>query len=558
MPANTELISHQLMLRTGMIRKLASGLYIWLPTGIRVLEKIKAILREEMSRIGAIEISMPIVQPVEMWRESGRWTQYGPELLTLKDRRNRSFVLGPTHEEIITVLMRDELNSYKQLPINLYQIQTKFRDELRPRFGVIRSREFIMKDGYSFHLTDKSLQKTYKEMQIAYSQSLKRMGLNFCIVQATTGSIGGNLSHEFQVLAKNGEDKIVLSSESNFAANIDKAEAMAPIGKRPRPLQKMILFDTPGVQTIEDLINQYNLPIEQIVKTLFIKAVKGSAHSFIAMLLRGDHHLNKSKAEELDIVTKPLEMATEKEIKEMLGVSPGSLGPVGLTIPVIADRTVAKMGNFCAGANIDGKHLKCINWGRDLPEPRVEDIRNVVEGDPSPDGQGILRIERSIEVGHIFQLGYKYTHAMKAKVQDEKGVNKIITMGCYGIGITRLIAAAIEQKHDERGIIWPVAIAPFKVAILPIYMHKFHNVKILSEEIYQILCSKKIDVIMDDREESPGTMFTDIELIGIPHIIIISKRNLENEDIEYKSRLSGKNQFIKRHDIVKFLINIIK
>ncbi|HBQ79299.1 MAG TPA: proline--tRNA ligase, partial [Erwinia persicina] len=447
-PADAEVISHQLMLRAGMIRKLASGLYTWLPTGLRVLKKVENIVREEMNNAGAIEISMPVVQPADLWQESGRWEQYGPELLRFVDRGERPFVLGPTHEEVITDLIRNELSSYKQLPINLFQIQTKFRDEVRPRFGVMRSREFIMKDAYSFHTTQESLQETYEAMYRAYSQSFTRMGLDFRAVDADTGSIGGSASHEFQVLAQSGEDDVVFSTESDYAANIEKAEAVAPAGGRAAATQPMEQFATPDAKTIAELVEQYGLPIDKTVKTLMVHASKESGHALVALLVRGDHELNEIKAEHLDIVASPLTFATEDEIRTLVNAGPGSLGPVGLNMPVIADRSVAAMNDFSAGANIDGQHLKGINWERDLPLPRVADIRNVVEGDASPDGKGTLLIKRGIEVGHIFQLGTKYSEAMKASVQGEDGRNQIMTMGCYGIGITRIVAAAIEQNHD--------------------------------------------------------------------------------------------------------------
>ncbi|MHB2095204.1 proline--tRNA ligase [Pantoea dispersa] len=552
-PSDAEVISHQLMLRAGMIRKLASGLYTWLPTGIRVLRKVENIVREEMNNAGAIEISMPVVQPADLWEESGRWEQYGPELLRIKDRHERPFVLGPTHEEVVTDLIRNELSSYKQLPLNVYQIQTKFRDEVRPRFGVMRSREFIMKDAYSFHTSQESLQETYDAMYRAYSQSFSRMGLDFRAVQADTGSIGGSGSHEFQVLAQSGEDDVIFSSESDYAANIEKAEALAPAGERPAATQALTQFATPDAKSIAELVEQHQIPVEKTVKTLIVKASEESGHSLVALLLRGDHELNEIKAEHLDIVAAPLEMGSEEEIRAAIGAGFGSLGPVGLTIPVIADRTVAKMSDFAAGANIDGQHYAGINWGRDLPEARVEDIRNVVEGDPSPDGKGVLMIKRGIEVGHIFQLGTKYSDAMKAAVQGEDGRNQIMTMGCYGIGITRVVAAAIEQNHDERGIIWPAALAPFEVAILPMNMHKSFRVKELAEQLYNELRAKGIDVILDDRKERPGVMFADMELIGVPHTIVIGDRNLDNQEIEYKARAASEKQMIKQHDIVDFL-----
>ena len=554
-PADAEVVSHQLMLRAGMIRKLASGLYTWLPTGLRVLKKVENIVREEMNNAGAVEISMPVVQPADLWQESGRWEQYGPELLRFVDRGDRPFVLGPTHEEVITDLIRNELSSYKQLPLNLYQIQTKFRDEVRPRFGVMRSREFIMKDAYSFHTTQESLQETYDAMYRAYSQAFSRMGLDFRAVDADTGSIGGSASHEFQVLAQSGEDDVVFSTESDYAANIEKAEALAPTTERAAPSQEMAMFDTPNAKTIAELTEQFNLPVEKTVKTLMVKATEESGHTLVALLVRGDHELNEVKAEKIDIVASPLAFATEEEIRALVNAGPGSLGPVGLSMPVIADRTVAVMSDFSAGANIDGKHFSGINWERDLPLPRVEDIRNVVEGDISPDGKGTLQIKRGIEVGHIFQLGSKYSEALKASVQGEDGRNQILTMGCYGIGITRVVAAAIEQNHDERGIIWPAALAPFQVAILPMNMQKSFRVKELAEELYNTLRAKGIDVILDDRKERPGVMFADMELIGVPHTIVIGDRNLDNEEIEYKSRRNGEKRMIKTNEIVDFLVS---
>ncbi|WP_426816899.1 proline--tRNA ligase [Winslowiella sp. 2C04] len=553
-PADAEVISHQLMLRAGMIRKLASGLYTWLPTGLRVLKKVENIVRDEMNNAGAIEISMPVVQPADLWQESGRWEQYGPELLRFVDRGERPFVLGPTHEEVVTDLIRNELSSYKQLPLNLFQIQTKFRDEVRPRFGVMRSREFVMKDAYSFHTSQESLQETYEVMYRAYSQSFSRMGLDFRAVQADTGSIGGSASHEFQVLAQSGEDDIVFSTESEFAANIELAEAVAPQGERPAAGEALREIDTPDAKTIAALVEQFNLPIEKTVKTLLVKATKESGHTLVALLVRGDHELNEIKAEKIDIVAAPLTFASEEEIRTAVGAGPGSLGPVGLKLPVIADRTVAKMSDFSAGANVDGKHFVGINWLRDLPEAQVADIRNVVEGDASPDGKGTLLIKRGIEVGHIFQLGTKYSEAMKASVQGEDGRNQILTMGCYGIGITRIVAAAIEQNHDERGIIWPAALAPFQVAILPMNMHKSFRVKEVAEELYNTLRGKGIEVILDDRKERPGVMFADMELIGVPHTIVIGDRNLDSEEIEYKARREGEKRMIKTSEIVDFLV----
>ncbi|MGC6232342.1 proline--tRNA ligase [Hafnia paralvei] len=557
-PADAEVISHQLMLRAGMIRKLASGLYTWMPTGLRVLKKVENIVREEMNNAGAIEVSMPVVQPADLWQESGRWEQYGPELLRFVDRGERPFVLGPTHEEVITDMVRNEISSYKQLPLNFFQIQTKFRDEVRPRFGVMRSREFVMKDAYSFHTSQESLQETYDKMFAAYSKIFSRMDLDFRPVQADTGSIGGNASHEFQVLAQSGEDDVVFSSESDFAANIELAEAVAPKGERAAPTEELRIVDTPNAKTIAELTEQFNLPIEKTVKTLLVHATKESGHTLVALLVRGDHELNEVKAEKLEMVASPLTFATEAEIRAAVNAGPGSLGPINMTVPVVADRTVAMMSDFGAGANIDGKHYFGINWERDLPLPLVADIRNVVEGDPSPDGKGTLLIKRGIEVGHIFQLGTKYTEALKATVQGEDGRNQLMTMGCYGIGVTRVVAAAIEQNHDERGIIWPDAIAPFQVAILPMNMHKSFRVKDLAESLYNSLRAKGIDVIMDDRKERPGVMFADMELIGVPHTVVIGDRNLDSDEIEYKNRRNGEKQMIKTGEIEDFLLAQIK
>ncbi|ASN84368.1 proline--tRNA ligase [Pectobacterium versatile] len=558
-PADAEVISHQLMLRAGMIRKLASGLYTWLPTGLRVLRKVENIVREEMNNAGAIEVSMPVVQPADLWVESGRWDQYGPELLRFVDRGERPFVLGPTHEEVITDLIRNEVSSYKQLPLNFFQIQTKFRDEVRPRFGVMRSREFLMKDAYSFHTSQESLQVTYDTMYAAYSKIFSRMDLDFRAVQADTGSIGGNASHEFQVLATSGEDDIVFSTESDYAANIELAEAVAPKLGRAEATEELRLVDTPNAKTIAELVEQFTLPVEKTVKTLLVKATEESGHKLVALLVRGDHALNEIKAEKIAQVASPLTFATEEEIRATIGAGPGSLGPVKLSIPVVVDRTVAAMSDFSAGANIDGKHYFGINWERDVTLPQVADIRNVVEGDTSPDGKGTLQIKRGIEVGHIFQLGSKYSEALKATVQGEDGRNQTLTMGCYGIGVTRVVAAAIEQNHDERGIIWPDAIAPFHVAILPMNMHKSFRVKEVAEDIYQQLRAKGIEVLLDDRKERPGVMFADMELIGVPHTIVIGDRNLDSEEIEYKNRRVGEKQMIKTSEIIDFLLaNIIR
>ncbi|MFL1907984.1 proline--tRNA ligase [Plesiomonas shigelloides] len=557
-PSDAEVISHQLMLRAGMIRKLASGLYTWLPTGLRVLKKVENIVRDEMNKAGAIEVSMPVVQPADLWVETGRWEQYGPELLRIADRNERPFVLGPTHEEVITDLIRNEVFSYKQLPLNLFQIQTKFRDEIRPRFGVMRAREFLMKDAYSFHTSQESLQVTYDKMHAAYSAIFSRMDLDFRPVLADTGSIGGSSSHEFHVLAKSGEDDIAFSDASDYAANVEMAEAVMPAGERAAPSEEMRVVDTPNAKTIAELTEQFNLPVEKTVKTLVVRAAEGSGHQLVALLVRGDHELNEIKAQKLPLVADPLEMADEAEIRAAIGAGPGSLGPVNLPLPIIADRAVIMLSDFAAGANQDGKHLFGINWERDLPLADVADIRNVVEGDPSPDGHGTLQIKRGIEVGHIFQLGTKYSEAMKACVQGEDGRNQTMLMGCYGIGVSRVVAAAIEQNHDERGIIWPDAIAPFHVAILPMNMHKSYRVQEAAEKLYNELQAAGIDVLMDDRKERPGVMFADMELMGIPHVVVIGDRNLDNNELEYKQRRSGEKQMIKSDDILSVLLANIK
>ncbi|WP_214051004.1 proline--tRNA ligase [Morganella morganii] len=552
-PADAEVVSHQLMLRAGMIRKLASGLYNWMPTGVRVLRKVEKIVREEMENAGSLEISMPVVQPADLWLESGRWEQYGPELLRITDRGDRQFVLGPTHEEVVTDIIRNEVTSYKQLPLNVFQIQTKFRDEVRPRFGVMRSREFIMKDAYSFHLTQDSLQETYDTMYQAYSKIFNRIGLDFRAVMADTGSIGGSASHEFQVLAQSGEDDVIFSSESDYAANIELAEAVCNITERPAPQKAMELVDTPNAKTIAELVEQFNLPVEKTVKTLIVHGSKESGHKLVALLVRGDHELNEVKAEKHPLVASPLEFATEEEIRAAVNAGPGSLGPVNLPLPVVADRTVAMMSDFGAGANIDGKHYFGINWERDAALPEVADIRNVVAGDPSPDGKGTLMIKRGIEVGHIFQLGKKYSEALKATVQNEAGHNEVVFMGCYGIGVTRIVAAAIEQNFDDRGIIWPDAIAPFQVALLPMNMHKSYRVKEVAEKLYANLTAQGIEVIFDDRKERPGVMFADMELMGIPHTIVIGDRNLDSGVVEYKYRRSEDKSLIALDDVVSVL-----
>ncbi|MDF2183694.1 proline--tRNA ligase [Grimontia hollisae] len=552
-PNDAEVVSHQLMLRAGMIRKLASGLYTWLPTGLRVLQKVENIVRQEINNAGAIETLMPVVQPFELWEETGRSEKMGPELLRFTDRHERPFVLSPTAEEVITSLVRNEVNSYKQLPLNLYQIQTKFRDEVRPRFGVMRAREFSMMDAYSFDLDKEGLQKSYEAMHTAYCAAFDRMGLDYRPVLADTGAIGGSASHEFHVLANSGEDIIAFSSESDYAANIEMAEAVAPAGERAAPTQEMTLVDTPDAKTIAQLVEQFGLPIEKTVKTLFVKASDAVDADLVALLVRGDHELNEIKAEKLPQVEAPLQFATEEEIRAVVGAGPGSLGPVGLTVPFIVDRSVAVMSDFGAGANIDDKHYFGINWGRDVELGDVADIRNVVEGDPSPCGKGTIQLKRGIEVGHIFQLGTNYSEKMGCGVLGADGKNVILEMGCYGIGVSRVVAAAIEQNHDENGIIWPDAIAPFTVAIVPMNMHKSERVKDAAEKLYAELTAAGIEVLFDDRKERPGVMFSDMELIGIPHTIIIGERSMDNGVFEYKHRRNGEKVPVDMENMVEFL-----
>ncbi|WP_021021981.1 proline--tRNA ligase [Salinivibrio costicola] len=552
-PSDAEIVSHQLMLRAGMIRKLASGLYTWLPSGVRVLHHVERIVREEMNRAGAVETMMPVVQPADLWLETGRWEKFGPELLRIADRHQRDFVLGPTHEEVITHLARNEINSYKQLPLNLYQIQTKFRDEVRPRFGVMRSREFTMKDAYSFDIDKAGMEQSYEKMRAAYCAIFDRMGLDYRAVLADTGAIGGSASHEFHVLADSGEDLIAFSTESDYAANIEKAEALAPKTQADAPTQEMTLVDTPDAKTIAELVTQFELPIEKTVKTLFVKASDEVESDLIALIIRGDHELNEVKAENLPQVAAPLTFATEEEIRALVGAGPGSLGPVNLPSPFIVDRSVAVMNDFGAGANIDDKHYFGINWGRDAALGQVEDLRNVVEGDPSPCGKGTLMFKRGIEVGHIFQLGNNYSQKMNAGVLGQDGKNAMLEMGCYGIGITRVIAAAIEQNHDQNGIIWPDALAPFKVAIVPMNMHKSERVREAAEALYADLTHAGIDVLFDDRKERPGVMFSDMELVGVPHTIVIGERSMDNGVFEYKHRRDGEKVPFAIDDALTFI-----
>ncbi|MDK9762230.1 proline--tRNA ligase [Vibrio fortis] len=550
-PNDAEVISHQLMLRAGMIRKLASGLYTWLPTGLRVLRKVENIVRQEIDNAGAVETLMPVVQPFELWEETGRSEKMGPELLRFTDRHSRPFVLSPTAEEVITSLVRNEVNSYKQLPLNLYQIQTKFRDERRPRFGVMRAREFSMMDAYSFDIDKAGLEKSYQAMHDAYCKAFDRMGLEYRPVLADSGAIGGSGSQEFHVLAESGEDLIAFSTESDYAANIEKAEALAPTEEAAAPTQEMELVDTPNAKTIAELVEQHGLAIEKTVKTLFVKASDEVDADIIALIIRGDHELNEVKAENLPQVASPLEMASEEEIRALVGAGPGSLGPVGLELPFIVDRSVAVMSDFGAGANVDGKHYFGINWGRDVELAQVEDLRNVIEGDLSPCGQGTLQLKRGIEVGHIFQLGNVYSEAMNCGVLGPDGKNVILEMGCYGIGVSRVVASAIEQNHDKYGIIWPDALAPFQVAIVPMNMHKSEEVKAAAEKLYAELTAMGIEVLFDDRKERPGVMFSDIELIGIPHTIVIGDRSMKEGNFEYKNRREGTKEAIAMDSIVE-------
>ena len=551
-PASAEVISHQLMLRAGLVRNVASGLYTWLPTGLKVLRKVENIVREEMERAGSLEVLMPMVQPADLWEESGRWEDYGPELLRLNDRHNRSFVLGPTHEEVITKLVANEINSYKQLPLNVFQIQTKFRDEIRPRFGVMRGREFLMKDAYSFHLDSACLEKTYQAMFDAYCRIFDRLGLDYRPVIADTGSIGGEASHEFHVLADSGEDDIAFSDSSDFAANVEKAEALAPAGERPAPTQVMTEVSTPKARTIDDVAKLLSIDATTTVKTLLVlgTATKENDAPIVALVLRGDHQLNEVKAENLAQIASPLTFATDEQLTAAAGCNAGSIGPVGLNIDVIVDRSAAHLADFVCGANKDDMHLTGVNWDRDTTNYTVADLRNVVAGDPSPCGQGFIEIKRGIEVGHIFQLGDKYAQAMNCGVLTEAGKNQILTMGCYGIGVSRIVAAAIEQNHDKYGIKWPAAIAPYQVAVVPMNMAKSARVKETAEALYEQLQNAGIEVIFDDRKERPGVMFADHELIGTPLLLVIGERNLDNQEIEVKNRITGEKSMLAIADVM--------
>lgn len=549
-PNDAEITSHQLMLRAGMIRKLGSGLYTWMPLGLKVLRKVEHIVREEMNRAGAMELLMPAVQPAELWQETGRWETFGGQLLTMRDSNDREYCYGPTHEEVITDLMRHELQSYKQLPANFYQIQSKFRDEIRPRFGVMRAREFLMKDAYSFHLTLESLQATYQTMYQAYSRIFDRLGLKYRAVEADTGAIGGSASHEFQVLADSGEDLIFYSDSSNYAANIEQATSLTPEKASHAPSQSMALVHTPNQKTITDVAHFFQVESNQTIKTLI---VKGREHPVVALILRGDDELNEVKAIKHPLVDSPLQFIDEEVILKTLNAPVGSLGPVGLNIPVIVDHHALAMTSFICGANQADKHFQHAAWNRDAQYNQAYDLRNVREGDASPDGQGILRSCRGIEVGHVFQLGDKYAKAMNAGVINEEGQLQTMLMGCYGLGVSRVVAAAIEQHHDEQGILWPQAIAPFELVIVPINGHRSQAVKEQADALYEQLKDAGVDVLLDDRNERPGVLFADSELIGIPHRLVVSDRNLEQGTVEYKARATGETQQVMVDQVLGFI-----
>ena len=554
-PVEAVVDSHRLMLRAGLIRQVASGIYNWLPTGLRVLHKVEAIVREEMNKKGAIEISMPVVQPADLWRESGRYVKYGPELCRLKDRKENEFVLGPTHEEVITALCRNEIKSARQLPLNLYQIQTKFRDEMRPRFGVMRGREFIMKDAYSFHIDHESLEQTYQDMYDAYSAIFTRLGLTFRAVEADTGSIGGNHSHEFQVLAEAGEDTIAYSDESNYAANIEMAEALAPSEQRGPAGEPYSKAPTPGCHTVDEAAAALKMDANNVLKSLVVRGEpkEDGSCELIMLCLRGNQELNEVKAGKIEGISNPVEFASDEEIAALMGAHPGSLGPVGFKGRIIFDRNANVMSNFACGANEDGYHLINVNLDRDIPTYEVADLRNVEEGDPSPDGKGHIKLRKGIEVGQVFMLGTKYSQAMGATVTDSKGQNIPMEMGCYGIGVTRVIAAAIEQHHDDKGIVWPDSMAPFMVGIVAIGLGKSEEVKAEAEKLYQELEDLGVEVLYDDRDERAGVMFSDMELIGIPHVITVGAKALANGQLEYKNRRTGEREFIAKDQVLAAL-----
>jgi prolyl-tRNA synthetase len=549
-PSDAEVVSHRLMLRAGMIRRLAAGLYTWMPMGLRTLQKVERIVREEMNRAGAFELCMPTIQPAELWKESGRWSKYGPELLRFKDRHEREFAYGPTHEEVITDIARRELRSYKQLPVNFYQIQSKFRDEIRPRFGVMRAREFLMKDAYSFHVDEASLKDGYQRMYDAYTRIFTRIGFKFRAVQADSGSIGGNRSQEFHVLAESGEDAIVFSDGDDYAANLELAAALPPAGARAAATQPMTKIHTPGAKTIAQLSEMLRLGPERLLKTLL---VDGSDGATVALLIRGDHELNAVKAQKLPGVANPLRMASAERIRAATGCEPGFIGPVGFQGKVYADHAAAHMADFVCGGNEKDVHFTGVNWGRDLAEPSSVDLRNVQSGDPSPSGKGTLQIARGIEVGHIFQLGQLYSEALKATVLDEQGHAMAMYMGCYGIGVTRVVAAAIEQNHDDNGIVWPEAIAPFQVVLVPINYQKSEQVRETADRLYRDFEAAGIDVLLDDRDARPGVKFADSELLGIPHRIVIGDRGLSAGKLEYRQRRQSESTEISAADPVGYI-----
>ena len=550
-PADAEIVSHRLMLRAGMIRKLAAGLYTWSPLGLRVMRKVEAVVREEMDRAGAIEILMPTIQPKELWEESGRWEKFGDQLLKIKDRKEQEFCYAPTAEEVITDFARNELKSYKQLPVNFYQIQTKFRDEIRPRFGVMRAREFLMKDAYSFHLSQKSLAETYEAMYQAYSRIFTRLGLKFRAVQADTGAIGGNASHEFQVLADSGEDAIVFSDGSDYAANIEKAEALAPAISRPAPTAALQRVDTPRVRTVDDVVAHFGITADRVLKTVLVRGKDG----LVALCLRGDHEINEVKASKLAELPDESVLASEEEILAATGTRPGFIGPVGLpdSIPVIVDRSAAVLADFVCGGNANDTHYTGANWDRDARITRVEDIRQVVAGDPSPDGHGTLHMARGIEVGHVFQLGKKYAEALEATVLDDQGKKQVMSMGCYGIGVSRIVAAAIEQRHDDAGIIWPEPMAPWRVAVCVINPKNSPDVDAAAESLYNELVARRIETVWDDRGLRPGAMFADMELLGIPHRVVVSERGLTAGTLEYRARDAAESRAITRDELFELL-----
>jgi prolyl-tRNA synthetase len=547
-PADAELVSHKLMIRAGMIRRLAAGIYTWMPVGLRVVRKIEAIVREEMNRAGATELSMPVVQPAELWQESGRWSAYGPELLRFKDRHERDFVIQPTSEEVITDIARAELRGYRRLPVHFYQFQTKFRDERRPRFGVMRGREFIMKDGYSFHADHADLEREYRSMYDTYTRIFTRLGLKFRAVAADTGAIGGTGSHEFQVLADSGEDAIAWSDGSDYAANLELAEAIAPAEPRTKPSGDMKKVPTPGKTTCEEVAALLKLPLQRTVKAIAVM----SDDKFSLLLVRGDHSLNEIKASKVSGLN-PFRFANDAEIQSHLGCKAGYIGPVGAKVRTVADRTVAAMADFVCGANEEGFHLSGVNWGRDAAEPEVADLRNVIDGDPSPDGKGTLKIQRGIEVGHIFQLRTKYSEALKAVFQDDKGQSRPMEMGCYGIGITRIAAAAIEQGHDERGIVFPRPIAPFEACLVPIGLHKNPALRAAAEKLYAELLAAGVDALLEDRDERPGVLFADMDLLGIPHRLVLSERGLAAGTVEYKGRRQQAAENVPLAGVLPFL-----